>query len=72
MEKVTERTTVMVWRDGVPTEGEHVRTYDKPTGQQYKVCLDCGKEFEYDWRTMQIVKPVEDSNLSIQTAAELA
>lgn len=62
----------MVWRDGVPVEADHVRTYDKPTGKQYVVCLDCGKEFEYDWRTMKIVKPVEDSEPLIQTAAEPA
>lgn len=23
----------------------------------YVVCLDCGKEFAYDWRQMKVVKP---------------
>jgi hypothetical protein len=23
----------------------------------YVVCLDCGKEFPYDWKQMRIVKP---------------
>ncbi len=23
----------------------------------YVVCLDCGKEFPYDWKEMKIVKP---------------
>lgn len=27
-----------------------------PTGT-YVVCLDCGKEFPYDWKTMKIVSP---------------
>jgi len=25
----------------------------------YVVCLDCGKEFAYDWRSMRIGEPVE-------------
>jgi hypothetical protein len=27
-----------------------------PTGT-YVVCLDCGKEFPYDWKQMKIVQP---------------
>jgi hypothetical protein len=27
-----------------------------PTGT-YVVCLDCGKEFPYDWREMKVVSP---------------
>jgi hypothetical protein len=23
----------------------------------YVVCLDCGKEFSYDWHTMKVVEP---------------
>jgi DNA-directed RNA polymerase subunit RPC12/RpoP len=23
----------------------------------YYVCLDCGKEFAYDWQAMEVVKP---------------
>jgi hypothetical protein len=36
-----------------------------PTGT-YVVCLDCGKEFPYDWKTMKIVSP------SFKPAAALA
>ncbi len=25
----------------------------------YVVCLDCGREFAYDWRQMKIVSPAE-------------
>jgi hypothetical protein len=25
----------------------------------YVACLDCGKEFAYDWRSMRIGRPVE-------------
>ena len=28
-------------------------------GRMYVVCLDCGKEFSYDWRSMRIGEPVE-------------
>jgi hypothetical protein len=27
----------------------------------YVACLDCGKEFAYDWKTMQIGKQVSDA-----------
>jgi hypothetical protein len=27
-------------------------------GGTYVACLDCGKEFAYDWKTMQIGEPV--------------
>jgi len=26
----------------------------------YVVCLDCGKEFPYDWKAMKIVSPSEE------------
>jgi len=29
-----------------------------PTGT-YVVCLDCGKEFSYDWQQMKIVEPAK-------------
>ncbi len=33
-----------------------------PAGETYVVCLDCGKQFHYDWETMRIGKPVEVSH----------
>lgn len=27
-------------------------------GGTYIVCLDCGREFDYDWREMRVRKPV--------------
>ena len=29
-----------------------------PSGETYVVCLDCGKQFSYDWEAMRIGKPV--------------
>jgi hypothetical protein len=26
-----------------------------PAGKHYVVCLDCGKQFDYDWKRMKIV-----------------
>lgn len=26
-----------------------------PSGKHYVVCLDCGKQFNYDWNKMRIV-----------------
>ena len=32
-----------------------------PTGETYVVCLDCGKQFAYDWKAMRIGPPVKPS-----------
>lgn len=36
----------------------------------YVVCLDCGKEFDYNWKEMRVGSPVEAQ--SSQTAPEPA
>jgi len=33
----------------------------EPLGDTYVVCLDCGKQFTYDWKQMRILKAVEPS-----------
>jgi DNA-directed RNA polymerase subunit RPC12/RpoP len=33
----------------------------QPHGQSYVVCLDCGKQFEYDLNEMRIGKPIDHS-----------
>ena len=43
----------------------------------YVVCLDCGKEFPYDWKTMQVVsgKPMVEDTVDfpqVVTASSLA
>jgi hypothetical protein len=35
-----------------PSEGNHPAT-------TYIVCLDCGKEFPYDWQQMKVVAPAK-------------
>jgi hypothetical protein len=30
-----------------------------PSGETYVVCLDCGRQFAYDWTHMRIGKPIE-------------
>lgn len=43
------------------------RSVGKPTrfrrrgGATYVVCLDCGAEFEYDWKSMKIVGRIHGS-----------
>jgi hypothetical protein len=32
-----------------------------PSGETYVVCLDCGKQFAYDWNHMRMGKPIERS-----------
>jgi len=34
----------------------------QPHSQSYVVCLDCGKQFEYDLKQMRIGKPIDHSN----------
>jgi len=34
----------------------------EPGGETYVVCLDCGKQFSYDWNRMRIGKPIERSS----------
>ena len=34
----------------------------QPQSQSYIVCLDCGKQFEYDTKQMRIGKPIEHSH----------
>lgn len=31
----------------------------------YVVCLDCGKEFAYDWREMKIIDPVTRNKTAV-------
>ena len=43
----------------------------------YVVCLDCGKEFPYDWKTMKVVsgRPKLDNTVEfpqVATASQLA
>jgi hypothetical protein len=37
---------------------------DVPQGETYVVCLDCGKQFSYDWEHMHVGKPVATSETS--------
>jgi len=32
-----------------------------PSGETYVVCLECGKQFHYDWEKMRLGGPVERS-----------
>lgn len=32
-----------------------------PAGETYVVCLDCGKQFTYDWKQMRIGGPIEST-----------
>jgi len=35
--------------------------FDKPTGQNYIICMDCCRRYVYDWRgTMQIKEPLAE------------
>jgi hypothetical protein len=35
----------------------------------YVVCLDCGKEFAYDWQEMKVVTPGRDSSTGVRSLA---
>jgi len=33
----------------------------KERGDTYIVCLDCGREFPYDWQRMKVVSPAKNA-----------
>ena len=35
----------------------------------YVVCLDCGKEFAYDWKEMKIVEPGRNNSAGVRSLA---
>ncbi|MGA2273258.1 MAG: hypothetical protein ABSH00_06865 [Bryobacteraceae bacterium] len=35
----------------------------------YVVCLDCGKEFAYDWRTMRVGNPIATQITAVPVVA---
>jgi hypothetical protein len=42
-----------------------------PTGS-YVVCLDCGKEFAYDWGQMKVVSPLRPATAALRSAHSFA
>ncbi len=46
--------------------GQRLSTAASVTGT-YVVCLDCGKEFAYDWQKMKIVNRRPDEAKTLQT-----
>jgi hypothetical protein len=51
-----QRTTFPITR-GRKLSGAHANPSEP--NRTYVVCLDCGKEFAYDWRSMSVGEPVE-------------
>jgi hypothetical protein len=47
------------------TPSRKSRTLERFRTGTYIVCLDCGKEFDYDWREMRIGSPIRQSTVSI-------
>jgi hypothetical protein len=42
------------------------RTFPRTAkGSTYVVCLDCGKEFPYDWQQMKVVAEVKDKHQAV-------
>jgi hypothetical protein len=38
----------------------------------YVVCLDCGKEFAYDWQQMKVVSPLRPATAALRSAHSFA
>ena len=51
--------------------GEHRPQAAQATGT-YIVCLDCGKEFAYDWKEMRVLSSAAEKRLVHSTAMEPA
>jgi len=54
----THRRTTFPMTRGRKLPGAHA-FQTTPHAHMYVVCLDCGKEFSYDWRSMRVGEPVE-------------
>jgi len=48
--------------------------FDKPTGQNYIICMDCCRRYVYDWRAMQVLQPLAEpvTHCPVEEARELA
>jgi len=46
----------------ITAKGEKRNTPAARVTGTYVVCLDCGKEFAYDWQAMKVVEAVEASD----------
>jgi len=38
----------------------------------YVVCLDCGKDFAYDWQQMKVVSPLRPATAALRSAHTFA
>ena len=49
------------------TVGRKSSTWNAPTMPEgtYVVCLECGKEFQYDWKTMRIGEPLDHRGTAV-------
>ena len=41
-----------------------------PRVRTYIACLDCGREFDYDWQSMQVGKPISKVRLAAEVQRE--
>jgi hypothetical protein len=41
----------------ITTKPGNPRSLGTDTSATYIVCLDCGKEFSYDWQKMKVIAP---------------
>lgn len=48
------------------------RSAGAATTGTYVVCLDCGKEFAYDWQQMKVVSPLRPATAALHTAHSFA
>jgi hypothetical protein len=60
------RTTFPITR-GRKSLGAHA-TATAAANRTYVVCLDCGKEFSYDWKSMSVGEVVESPAAASATA----
>lgn len=48
------------------------RSAGTATTGTYVVCLDCGKEFAYDWQQMKVVSPLRPATAALHSAHSFA
>ncbi len=45
------------------------RSRSRAVGATYVVCLDCGREFPYDWKQMKVLNPAVSQSAPVRALA---
>lgn len=56
----------------ITVKSSHRRNEAASVTGTYVVCLDCGKEFAYDWEQMKVASPLRPAGAALRSAHSFA